>query len=287
MESNCSNVPRGPYYPAAEPDEAVFTYNESWEKEKNTTVIYGLPRKSICLVSVPVGQKKRESQTIHARWSCAMQPCKKGPGPTAAACSPPRRTPACSGTCPRSASAQSSRPGFPSWVSASHLGSNVHHVHQSREVELGDSLSLLGGSEELLQVFESVRQCRALLQLWNLVCLLTPSLGRRKGHETDFLPNNSHYRFCSYCTPQSFCLAQNHLLLPPEQLAWDYSPKGRWWLGWRAETGGGRGEDPGDPQGGPCPQLGIGAAALQTWIGRARAPVRWQPGFVSVTSALH
>lgn len=40
--------------------------------------------------------------------------------------------------------------------SVSQLGSDVHHVHQSREVELGGSLSLLGGSEELLQVFESV-----------------------------------------------------------------------------------------------------------------------------------
>lgn len=98
---------------------------------------------------------------------------------------------------------------------------------------------------------------------------------------------NSHYRFCSYCTPQTFSLAQNCLLLPLEQLTWDSSPRGRWQLGWRAETEGGREEDPGDPQGAPYPQLDTGAAALQTWMGRARAPVRWQPGFVPVTSALH
>lgn len=155
-------------------------------------------------------------------------------------------------------------------------------------MELGGSLSLLGGSEELLQVFESVRQRRASLQFWNLVSLLTPSLGRRKRDETEtFSQGNSHYRFCSYCTPQSFSLAQNHLLLPLEQLTWDSSPRGRWQLGWRAETGGGREEDPRDPQGAACPQLGIGAAVLQTWMGRAKAPVRWQPGFVPVISVLH
>lgn len=34
VESNCSSVSTDPCYPTAEPDEAVFTHNESWEKEK-------------------------------------------------------------------------------------------------------------------------------------------------------------------------------------------------------------------------------------------------------------
>lgn len=176
IESNCSSVPTDPCYPTAEPDEALPTHNESWEKEKTSLPLKAFQEKVFDLSLCLWGRKGGSPRPSMTYWPCAMQPCEKGPGPTAAPCSHPRRTPACSGTCLRITSIQSSGHGFLSQVSMSQLGSNVHHVHQSREVELRGSLSLLGGSEELLQVFESVRQHRALLQFRNLASLLTPSL---------------------------------------------------------------------------------------------------------------
>lgn len=99
MDSNCSNVPRGLCYPTPEPDEAVFTHNESWEKEKPPLSFKAFQEKafdsSLCLWSRKEGSP-RPSMTCSPS---ALQPCEKGPGPMAAPCFHPRRTPACSGTC--------------------------------------------------------------------------------------------------------------------------------------------------------------------------------------------
>lgn len=98
MDRNCSNIPRGPCYPTTEPDEAVFTHNESWEKEKPPMSFKALQEKafdlSLCLWSRK-GGSSRSSMTCSP---CALQACEKGPGPMAAPCSHPR-TAACSGTC--------------------------------------------------------------------------------------------------------------------------------------------------------------------------------------------
>lgn len=51
--------------------------------------------------------------------------------------------------------------------------------------------------------------------------------GQKEKRWDSFSQSNFHYRFYSYCTPQSFSLALNHLLLPLEQLRWDPSPRCR------------------------------------------------------------
>lgn len=172
MSSNYSSGPRGLCYPTAEPDEAVFTH-ESWEKEK-TLSFKAFQEKAFDLSPCLWGRKGGSPRpSMHTR---PVQ------------CSHVRRAQAPCLLClliPEHLHVLECTPGvhLPNHLdldflpeSLCQLGSNVHHVHQSREVELGGSLSLLGGSEELLQVFESVRKRRALLQLWNLVSLLTPSL---------------------------------------------------------------------------------------------------------------
>lgn len=96
MDRNCSNIPRGPCYPTTEPDEAVFTHNESSEKEKTALSFKALQEKafdlSLCLWSRK-GGSSRPSMTCSP---CALQACEKGPGPMAAPRSHPRRTAACS-----------------------------------------------------------------------------------------------------------------------------------------------------------------------------------------------
>lgn len=112
VESNCSSVPTDPCYPTAEPDEAVFTHNESWEKEKTPLPFKAFQEKAFDSSPCLWGRKGGSPTPSMTRWPCATQPCEKGSGPTAAPCSHPRRTSACSGTCPRSTSVQSPGHGF-------------------------------------------------------------------------------------------------------------------------------------------------------------------------------